>query len=89
MTIIKSDAETIAKKLNASIQNRTRHQQVIVWYQNQVVARYGISRGSKRNSGHGHVPGQLYISPRETKRLAICTLDRDTYFSILRQKSLL
>jgi hypothetical protein len=89
MTITRSDAESIAKKLNASIQNRTRHQQVIVWYQNQVVARYGIRRGSNRDSGHGHIPGQLHISPRETKRLAICTLDRDTYFAILRQKNLL
>ncbi len=89
MTITKRDAERIAKKLDAQIKNGTGHQRVTVWYQNQVVASYGITYGSNRDSGHGHIPRQLNISTHETKNLATCTLDRDSYFALLRQKSLL
>ena len=86
MEISQQDAKKIATKLKADIQPGSKHKIVSVKYDDKVVARYGIRHANK---GHGHVPSQLYVSMTEAKNLAKCTLDKDSYFKILKGKGLI
>ncbi len=85
MMFTREHGVAIAKKLKADIQKDGKHEQVIVRYGDSIVARYGLRRAS-RAVGHDFIPRQLYVSPRQAKDLAQCSLDRDSYFTLLRDK---
>lgn len=88
MIISKREAEFIAQKLDAEIKNGRRHQIVTVRYNGRHVASYGIQRGSGEKS-HSYIPAQLHVSKQQATALAQCSLDKDTYFSILRNKGVI
>lgn len=79
------EAEAIARKLGAPIEKGSKHDQAIIRYQGQIIARYGIQRASKAKS-HNYIPGQLFISPRQALDLARCPLSREQFWEILRTK---
>lgn len=83
MSIDRTDAEAIAKKLNAEIDEKKRHRFVKIFYQGRLVAGYGIPRGSKKEHGLGHVPRELGITPHQTAELAACTMTAQQYFDIV------
>lgn len=87
MGITKDDAERIKRKLNGIESPGGRHRQVSVYYNDNLVARFGIRHGSRRDAGHGHIPKQLYLSVNDTKSLANCHISSDEYFEILQEKS--
>ena len=78
-----TEAEAIAKKLKADIEKGRKHEQALIRYQNQIIARYGIRRGS-RSLGHDHIPRQIFLNTRQTLELARCPLSTEQYFEILR-----
>jgi hypothetical protein len=86
--IDKRDAENIAKKLGAKRRQGRKHEQVLVWHDEKLVARYGIRRGSG-NPGHAHVAKELHISAPQARELADCPMSTERYFEILAEKGLL
>jgi hypothetical protein len=79
-TITKEHAKKIAKKMKAIIVKGTKaHDYALVYHDGVIVAQFGIRRGSKKNLGHGHIPGDLQLSPHDTVLLANCPLSRDEW----------
>ncbi|MEJ0071345.1 MAG: hypothetical protein WDO24_24305 [Pseudomonadota bacterium] len=56
----------------------------MIRWEGVAVTSFGLRRGSK--SKHGHIPGQLFISQSQTVSLASCTISKDEYFKILKDK---
>ena len=50
-----------------------------------LVARFGIRRGSKE-LGHDYLPSELHITRGECRKLHECTLDREGYIRLMREK---
>ena len=76
--ITKEYAENIAHKLLAKDESKPRseHDEMVVYHEGRFVARFGIRRGSKKNSGHDHVQKNLNVPTRFAKELATCTKSR-------------
>ncbi len=86
--IDKKDAESIAAKLAAKRRQGRKHEQILVWHDEKLVARYGIRRGSGSPS-HVYVPRELHISAQQAQELADCPMSAEQYFDILAEKGLL
>ena len=80
--ITKEHAENIATKLGAKNESKkgSEHDEMVIYYEGCFVARFGIRRGSKKNSGHDHVQKNLNVTPRFAKELATCTKSDREYF---------
>lgn len=85
----KAHAETIAKKLKATIRPKAAHDLAIVEQNNKRVVQFGIRRGSRRDSGHDHLPEDLHLNPRDTMELARCPLTWDEWLRRMREKGLI
>jgi hypothetical protein len=86
VSFTQTDCRRIARKLGARIlTGRRAHDRVEVIHDGKLVAHFGIRRAS-REVGHGHLPGDLFITPRQCRLLAQCPLSRDDYFAILKEK---
>lgn len=84
-----SDAERIADKLEAVIeQGRRPHALAIVYHRDQRIVQFGIRRGS-RDQGHGHLPSALHLSPHHTRRLADCPMSYEEWISVMSEKGLI
>jgi len=57
-----------------------------VYHNGQLIAQFGIRRGSSKDSGHDHVQKELNVSTGFAKQLGVCTKQRDDY---LRERNLL
>jgi hypothetical protein len=80
------DAETVARKLKAEYQEGRRpHKLAIVYYNGQRVTQFGIRRGSKEE-GHGHLPKGIFLSPRETRLFADCTMSYEKWVEKMIEK---
>jgi hypothetical protein len=77
--LTKEHAETIAKKLKATIRSKPAHDLAIVEYNNKRIVQFGIRRGSRHDSGHDHLPADLHLTPHDTMELARCPLTRDEW----------
>jgi hypothetical protein len=84
-TLTSKEAEEIATKLNAEIQEGRGHKRVLIRWQGRVVASYGIRRGSRETS-HDYIPRQIFLTFRETLDLARCPLSSSQYFELLRSR---
>ena len=78
------EAVEIAKKLGAKIEEKTNHGLALVWFNGRVVTTFGIRRGTQ--SGHGHIPKQLFISERDALLLANCDISKEEYFEMIADK---
>ena len=83
----KKQAVDIANKLKADIVRKTNHDIAIVRWQGFFIGSFGIRRD--RYAGHGHIPGQIFITQSEALQLARCHMSKDDYFDILRQRGVL
>ncbi len=64
--LTKDHAKSIAKKLGATIDTgKKAHDIACVYHKGVLIASFGIRRGSDRNLGHGHIPKDLHLSPRQ------------------------
>ncbi len=84
-TITAKEAEQIAAKLNAELEERRGHKIAYVRWQGKFIAHYGIRRGSTE-LGHDYIPRQLFITMREALDLARCPLSKIAYFNLLRTR---
>ncbi len=80
----KKDAKAIAVKFGVKPEPAKKHDIVYIRFEGRIVAKYGIRRGS-HNEAHPYIPAQLYLTNRQTKELASCSLSTNRYFEILRE----
>ncbi len=79
-----SDAEVIARKLQAEFKKKTRrHKIAIIRVNGKEVGRFGIRRGSG-DLGHDYIPPQIHVSNQQAQGIAACTVWRLEYETILR-----
>jgi hypothetical protein len=82
MKFTQRHAHAIAKKLDADIEQGSKHCKVKIRHQGSLVASYNIRRAS-HEIGHDYIPKQLHVSMKQASSLFQCSLDKDSYFSIL------
>jgi len=86
--ITKQLALKIAKKLRAT-KDATRsraHDLMVVEHNGREVVSFGIRRGSRREAGHDHIPGDLRVPMHFAKLLAQCPRSRQDYIDLLIQQ---
>lgn len=88
--ITKELALEIVKKLKAKVVKRAKpHDIAIIEHNGKIVAQFGIRRGSKKNLGHDHVPGQIFLRPRQARELGQCPLSREDWIKIIKEKGMM
>jgi hypothetical protein len=88
--ITKEHAKKIVKKLKAEVlTSRKAHDLARVFYGGELVAQFGLRRGSGRDSGHDHIPEDLHLSHRQTLDLANCPLSFEEWIALLKEKGLI
>src|SRR5207248_104351 len=89
--ITKELALAIAKKLSAVIKSKKGrpHDLCTISHEGIIIARFGIRRGSEKDKGHDYIPGQIHISPRQAKELAICNYSKEWWIQEMRNKGLI
>jgi hypothetical protein len=94
--ITRQHADKIARKLEATEETGSKksggareHISFVVSHEGVEIAWFGVRRGSNKDQPHGHIPRDLNLSPNHCRRLADCTIDREEYIEIMRQKGLL
>lgn len=84
--ITKQMAEIIAVKLAATELHKTEHDFQQVFHEGKLVATFGIRRGSKKDSGHDHIPNQLHCTTGFAKEIAKCTKWKKEYIEFLKEE---
>jgi hypothetical protein len=87
--ITKEHAVKIAKKLKAKIREEKAHTYAEIFYDNRLIAWFGIRRGSEKDKGHDHIQKDLHINGYQAKMLAACPLTLEDWLEVLEQKNLL
>lgn len=85
----KDDAEAIARKLRAEIRPARKHDIAVVKNNDRTIVQFGIRRGSRRDQGHDHIPGQIHVTRREAALLSQCPMSREAWIERMRQKGLI
>jgi len=87
--ITKDHAAKIAAKLRATFRQGGGHDIAIIEYEGKRIAQFGIRRGSRRDSGHDHIPASIYVSARSALDLARCPMSYGQWIEALREKGLI
>ncbi len=86
MMLTKEHAKKIAAKLGAEIDTKGKaHDIASILHAGKVIAWFGIRRGSKKNSGHDHIPRDLFFSPNKCLGLANCPVSRDEWLERMKE----
>ena len=88
MMLSQRHAERIKSKLEAEVEEGRKHQRVHVFCNGYPVGVYSIRRGSQEEN-HNYVARQLHINLKQAAELAECSLNREDYYTILRDKGVL
>ena len=84
--LVQSDAWAIQKKLKAQTLDGRKPHTLVQFRHNGVIAiQFGIRRGSGE-LGHGHIPKEMKISPRQCREFASCNISVEQYVKILQDK---
>ncbi len=84
--ITKQHAVKIAKKLKATFRESRAHSHADIYHEGQLIASFGIRRGSEKDQGHDHVQSDLHVNNSQAKLLAACPLTHDEWIGIMRDK---
>ncbi len=78
----------IVKKLEGKAINTasSAHDIYGIYHETRLVARIGIRRGSEKDKGHDHIPGDIMVGPRFAKDLANCPKSREDWIQALRER---
>lgn len=80
------EAESIAKKLKASIEKGRKHDKVQIEIDGVIVGRFNIRRGT--HSDHSFIPKQIGVSLRQALDLAHCPMSHQQYIQHIRDNGL-
>jgi hypothetical protein len=87
--IAKDHAAKIAAKFRATIRPGGNHDIAIIEFEGKRIAQFGISRGSRRDAGHDHIPAGIYVSTRSALDLARCPMSYEQRIAVSRGKGLI
>lgn len=85
----KDHAQKIAAKLKAHMHAGSAHDIAVIEYEGKIIAEFGIRRGSRKDQGHGFIPGCLHLNLRDTLSLAQCALSYDQWIQRMKEKGLI
>lgn len=57
-----------------------------MFYKGALVVQFGLRRSSRKETGHGHLPGSLHLSASDTQRLANCPMSYDEWVGRMKEK---
>jgi hypothetical protein len=86
--VTKHHALNIASKLKAKliVGKKQRPHDLYAVYENDVlVTNFSIRRGSNKEAGHDHIPGQLFLGPKAARDLAQCPMSREEWIKEVRR----
>ena len=78
-------AKAIAKKLDCVLLERAKHVFAELHVGDKLIVSFGIRRAS-RDVSHSFIPQQLHLKQKECWELHDCTLSKEQYLEILREK---
>ncbi len=85
--ITKELALKIAKKLEATVgKQKGPHDIWVVRHNGKMIANFGIRRGSNKELGHDHIPGAIFLHPRQALLLGQCPMSRQEWVEEMIQK---
>ena len=88
--ITKELAERIVKKLDGRIlRPQGAHDLWGIFFNEKLVASFGIRRGSEKDKGHDHVSGEIHLSPHKARLLGQCPMTDDEWVAEMRQKGII
>jgi hypothetical protein len=82
--LLQREAKAIAKKLNAEVTDGGNHEIAAVFIEGVLIATYGIRRD--RKATHPYIAKQLFISETQAMKMATCTISKEQYVTLIRQK---
>ena len=74
-------AEAIARKLKAELEQGAKHIRATIRHKGQWIATFGIRRG--KDVGHDYIPSQIFVTNRQARQLADCSMSYDEYIAAL------
>ena len=88
--ITKELAVKILDKLNArKVRAGKAHDDYVFEYKGQIIVQTSLRRGSEKDLGHDHMPGDLHMGPNKTKRFGQCDVSLKQYIAILKKQGLI
>lgn len=87
--ITREHADKIVRKLKAERLGGRAHDLAVVRYNGREVAAFGIRRASSKDTGHGHIPKDLSLSPSQVLRLANCPMSYEEWVNRMKEKNLI
>lgn len=89
--LTKEHADKVVKKLKASVDTgrRSGHDLATVYYNDEPVLSFGIRRGSRKDTGHGHLTEDLYLSAHQVQRLANCPMSYEEWLEKMIEKGVI
>jgi len=89
--ITKQLAEAIVRTLGAAKHSKKNrpHDLYTLSYRGQVIVRFGVRRGSAKDQGHNHIPGQIHLSPHDARAFGECGRTLEWYIQELIAKGII
>ncbi len=88
--ITKELALRIIDKLKAKkVRSGKAHDDYAFEYNGRIILQTSLRRGSEKDIGHDHMPGDLGMGPGKTKLFAQCNVTMKQYIKILKGQGLI
>lgn len=89
--LTREHADKIVKKLQAQVEKglRSGHDIATVYYKGDPVLSFGIRRASSKDTGHGHLTEDLFLSVSQVKRLANCPMTYEEWVDRMKEKKVI
>ena len=89
--LTREHADKIVKKLKARIDTgqRSGHDLATIYYNGVAVVSFGIRRGSSKDTGHGHLTEDLFLSVSQVKKLANCPMNYDEWVRRMKESNVI
>lgn len=89
--LTREHADKIVKKLKAQVDKgqRSGHDIATVLHEGEPVLVFNIRRSSSKDTGHGHLTEDLFLSVSQVKRLANCPMTIEEWVERMKEKGVI
>ena len=88
--LTREHADRIVRKLKAEVDKTQRnHDIATVYYQGAAVLTFNLRRSSRKDTGHGHLTEDLFLSVSQVKRLANCPMSVEEWVTRMIEKGVI
>ncbi len=89
--LTREHADKIVTKLKARVEKglRSGHDIATVFYKETPILSFGLRRSSRKDTGHGHLTEDLFLSAHHVKRLANCPMTYDEWVRRMKEKEVI